>query len=546
MQPPDLIVVNGNIVTMDPLTPKVEALAVRDGRVVALGSSDEIKALATPSTKVVDAGGRLVLPGFQDTHIHLQDCGYEYGMNVDLTGPRTLEELKSELAAFAARTNGEWIRGVGWFTGTFNETNLDRHVLDEAVPDRPAFVLSSDCHSGCINTLACEALGLMDEVPEVAGGHFVIGADGKVTGMVHEAANQWAQGKMPEVTDDQYAEGVRFAQALCNRHGITGVLDALVTERHTRIYQRLADAGDLTVRICSTAYVHPSEKTDEALARVEALRKAHSDGGMFRVHSAKFFLDGVMESRTAVMLEPYSDEIGGNSKLLFDPEQVKELFTAFDAARFQIHVHVIGDGAVRAALDGLQAAKEKNGLWPSLHQLAHVECIDPADIPRFGAMGVVANIQALWACNDPSVTDVANPMLGPERSQYLYAFRSLIDSGAGFCLSSDWGVSSLNPFEIMSTAITRQFPRKRGKSEPLLPHQRLTREESVKAYTTHAAATAWRSESTGSLTPGKFADIIILDRDIFTCDVEEISETEVQLTLLGGKEIYRADTFLAS
>lgn len=543
MQSPDLIVVNGNIVTMDPLTPNVEALAVRSGRVVALGSGDEIRALATSSTQVVDAGGRLVLPGFQDTHIHLQDCGYEYGMNIDLTAARTLDELKAGLAAFAARTNGEWIRGVGWFTGTFNETNLDRHVLDEAVPDRPAFVLSSDCHSGCLNTLACEALGLMDEVPEVTGGHFVLGADGKVTGMVHEAANQWAQGRMPAVTDAQYAEGVKFAQALCNRHGITGVLDALVTERHTRVYQRLADDGDLTVRICSTAYVHPSEKTEEALARVEALRKAHSDGGMFRVHSAKFFLDGVMESRTAVMIEPYSDEIGGNSQLLFDPEQVKELFVAFDAARFQIHVHVIGDGAVRAALDGLQAAREKNGLWPSLHQLAHVECIDPQDIPRFGEMGVVANIQALWACNDPSVTDVANPMLGPERSQYLYAFRSLIETGAGFCLSSDWGVSSLNPFEIMSTAITRKYPRKHGNSEPLLPHQCLTREESVKAYTTHAAATAWRSESTGSLTPGKFADIIILDRDIFTCDVEEISETEVQLTLLGGKEVYRADTF---
>jgi predicted amidohydrolase YtcJ len=539
VQSPELIVINGNIVTMDPLTPRVEALAVRDGKVCALGCNDEIKALATGSTKVVDAGGRLVLPSFQDTHIHLQDCGYEYGVNADLTGARTLEELKAKLAAFAKGTNSAWIRGVGWFTGIFNENNLTREVIDEVVSDRPAFLLSSDCHSGCLNTRACEMLGLFDAVPEVTGGHFVLGKDGKVTGMAHEAAHFWVRANLPQTSDEEYVEGVRFGQALCNRHGITGVLDALVLERHTRVYQQMANAGDLTVRVASTAYVHPHESTQEALTRIEALRRAHSDGGMFRVHSAKFFLDGVMESRTAVLIEPYADEIGGNSTLLIDAERVKEHFVAFDAARFQIHVHVIGDGAVRAALDGLQAAKEANGLWPSLHQLAHVQCIDPSDIPRFGEMGVVANIQALWACNDPSITDVANPMLGPERSQYIFAFRSLIDAGAGYCLSSDWGVSTLNPFEIIATAVNRA----RDDMEPLLPEQRMTREESVKAYTTHAAASAWRSETTGSLTPGKFADIIILDRDIFTCDAADIAATEVELTLLGGKEVHRAGAF---
>ena len=264
---------------------------------------------------------------------------------------------------------------------------------------------------------------------------------------------------------------------------------------------------------------------------------------MFRIHSAKFFLDGVLENRTGVMLDDYSDAIGGNAPLMFGHEQVKELFTAFDAARFQIHVHAIGDGAVRAALDGLEAAKQANGLWPSLHQIAHIQCIDPTDIPRFAALGAVANVQALWARNEPSVNDVALPMVGEARGNWMYAFRSLIDAGAMPTPSSDWGVSPLNPFQIMETALTRQPPRRQGDHPVFLPQERLTREQCIKGYTTHAAASAWRAETTGALSVGKFADLIVLDRDILTCDAYDIGDTEVLLTLLGGQEVYRAAAF---
>ena len=181
---------------------------------------------------------------------------------------------------------------------------------------------------------------------------------------------------------------------------------------------------------------------------------------MLRVHSAKFFLDGIFENRTAAMLADYSDAIGGNAPVMFGENHLRELFIRFDAARFQIHAHVIGDKAARAGLDALQAAREVNGAWPSLHQLAHLQSIDPADIPRFRELGVVANIQPLWARNEPSVTDVAMPMVGQERTRWLYAFKSLLDAGAPFTLSSDWGVSTLNPFKIIETAITRQPPGK--------------------------------------------------------------------------------------
>ena len=542
MPSPDLIIINANIVTMDPLTPKAEALAASGGRVTALGATDDIKALAGSGTRIIDAGGRLVLPGFQDTHIHLQDSGQGYGQNADLSDARTIDELVSIMRDFGASHDRPWVDGVGWYTGIFTDENLDRHVLDRAVPDRPCFILASDGHNACMNSRACEFVGLVKGIADPVNGHFVLDTDGVPTGMLHEDAIKWADERMPQPTDDDFAFGVKYAASLANRHGITGVLDASVNDRHVRVYDRLEKAGELTVRVCATARVDPSETTDGALARISAYRAAFQSE-MFTVHSAKFFLDGVLENRTGVMIEDYSDAIGGNAPLMFKHEQVLELFTAFDAARFQLHVHVIGDGAARAALDGFEAARKANGKWPGLHQVAHVQCIDPADIPRFHELGAMMNIQPLWARHEASVTDVALPMVGEERGKWMYAFRSLIDAGAGYALSSDWGVSTLNPFEIMETAITRQPPGRPQTHPVFLPEQRMTREECVKGYTVHAARAAWRDADTGSLTPGKYADIIILDRDIFTCDVYDIGDTEVMLTLLAGGEVHRDKGF---
>lgn len=542
MKEPELILVNGDIRTMDGLVPRAESLAVVHGRISHVGSTADVQALKGRGTRVIDAGGRLVLPGFQDTHIHLQDCGYGYGLSANLDQAQRIEDLQATLSAYASKHKGEWVDGVGWYTGIFGDENLNRHVIDAAVPDRPSFILASDGHNACLNSKGCEAIGLRRGTPDPPNGHFVLDGNGEPTGMLHELAIQWAEERMPLPTDEDFAEGVRFGQALCNRHGITGVLDASVNERHARVYGRLEKAGELTVRVCATARVEPEESTASAVARVEALRRDHRSD-VFCVHSAKFFIDGVLENRTAAMIEPYSDVVGGNAPVMFGHNQLKEFFAAFDAARFQIHAHVIGDGALRAALDALEAAQLANGKWPSLHQLAHVQCVDPADVPRLRELGAMANIQPLWARHEPSVTDVALPMVGEARGKWMYAFRSLIDAGAPYCLSSDWGVSTLNPFEIMETAITRQPPHRNGDHPVFLPEQRMTLDECVKGYTLNAALAAWRGESTGTLSPGKFADIVILDRDIFACNVYDIGDTQVLLTLLGGKEVHRAPGF---
>lgn len=539
MRPAEVIVINADIRTMDAHQPRVRALAITQGRVRALGSDADIRALAGAGTRVIDAAGRLILPGFHDTHLHVIEGGQHYSASVDLSDARSPAEVQRLLADFAATHRRPWVEGGMYYSGVLNDHNLTRAVLDAAVPDRPCFIMASDGHNGCINSRACAALGLTAATPDPQNGHFVRGADGQPTGMLHERAVSWVTERMPPVTDDDYAQGVRFAQAHANRHGITGVLDASVEERHARVYRQLAAAEALTVRVLATARVDAAESTEAALARVSALR-AECQLPMFRIHSAKFFLDGVLENRTAAMIEDYSDAAGGNAPLMFNPQQINALFTAFDAARFQIHVHAIGDLAVRAALDGMAAARRANALWPGLHQIAHIQCIDPADIKRFAELGVVANIQPLWARHEPSVTDVALPFVGAERGRWMYAFRSLRDAGALLALSSDWTVSTLNPFEIIETAITRQPPRKEGNHPVFLPEERLTLAECIEGYTLNAARAGWRLDETGSLSVGKWGDLIMLDRDIYACSPYAIGDTKVLMTLLAGCEVHAA------
>lgn len=540
---PDIVLFNADIRTMDPLRPRAQALAASGGRIVALGEDAAVRALANGRTQRIDAGGRLVLPGFQDTHIHLQDSGTEFSSSANLEGAATVETLQGRLRDFASRrTNEEWVRGVGWYSGIFGAHNLDRAVLDAAVPDRPLFIFASDGHNAALNSKGCEAIGLDASVADPPNGQFVRQADGTPTGLVYEDAIDWVWKRMPGRDAEAYAEGVRYGQALCNRHGITGVLDALVGERHMKVYKALDEAGELSVRVCATAKVYPEESVAEALGRIEALRRDFASA-MVGVHSAKFFLDGVLENRTAAMIEDYSDETGGNAAIMFDEAQLKELFVAFDAARFQLHVHVIGDRAARVALDSIAAAREANGAWPSLHQLAHLQMIDPADIPRLRELGVVANIQPLWARCEPSVTDVALPMVGKARGRWMYPWRSILKAGAPYAVSSDWGVSTLDPFAIMQVAVTRQPVGEKSDYPVFRPEERLAVEDVVRGYTTHAAAAAWRAEETGSLGPGKLADLILLDRDIFTVDPYGIGKTEVLLTLLGGREVHRAESF---
>ena len=528
----ETLVHNARIRTMDPTNPSAEWLLIRDGLVAALG-------LGRPpdAANRVDAGGRLILPGFQDAHIHLLSGGIDIATAAYLYDISSEDELVATLRAHAAsKPELPIVFGSGWQPGLFGDHNLTAALLDRAITDRPVLIYDSSFHNACLNSRAIVMAGVQD-MADPPNGHILRDAKGCATGMLHEEVIPVVAARLPELTEDDWMEGLLAGQAHANRHGITGVLDACVRKPEVTTYGRAAATGALTLRVAGTALVTEADTPETAVARLTALRAAHP-GPDFHVHSAKFFLDGVYENRTAANLAPYADLKGGNAPCMFSLEQTTALMIALDAARFAIHVHVIGDAATRRAIEGLEAARAANGPWPAQHQLAHLQLVDPGDYGRLQGLAT-ANIQSLWARFEPPYTDLSLSMIGKDRWPDVYAFRKMLDAGADWCLSSDWAVSTLNPFEIIETAITRQKRLDNSPLEPFFIDQALTIEECVQGYTVNAARACWREQYTGMLRVGYSADLIILDRDIFSCPAHDISKTRVLATLFKGKEVWR-------
>jgi len=537
----DTLLFNTQIRTMDPSRPTAEALLIREGRILALGHKTDLAALS-PGAQTIDGGGRLCLPGFQDAHIHLLSGGTDLVETAQLYDCLTLDDIRSVMAAHAKAMAGEIIWGAGWQCGFFGDENLTAAVLDTVIPRRPCLIYDGNFHNACLNSAAIARIGLGDDTPDPPNGHFVRDAKGRATGMLHEDAIYWATARLPHTSDAVLAEGLLAGQAHANRHGITGIIDPHIQSHHVRTYARAEAKGVLTLRVAGAMAVTSADTAQSVTTRLTALRASHASED-FHLNAAKFFMDGGLENRTAAMLAPYAGAMGGNAPLMYTEAQIESLFTALDALRFQIHVHCIGDHATRATLDGFAKARAANGAWPGLHQIAHCEVVHPADLPRFADLNVMANLQPLWAAWDPLIPDDTMAMVGPDRMTWVYPNRALLNAGAPWCLNSDWPVTTLNPFEIIGTAITREPPRARGKAPPFHPEHRLTILEAVQGYTTHAAAACWRGHYSGQLRPGFSGDLILLDRDIFTCDPYAVAETQVDLTLFKGRAVHRGRAF---
>ncbi|MFE0512131.1 amidohydrolase [Streptomyces sp. NPDC058964] len=535
----DLLFTGGPVLTPEGRT--ASAVAVTGDRITAVGH-DEVRELAGSGTEVVDLAGRLLLPGFQDAHVHPVPAGLELAQ-CDLTGARTAEETLAAVRAYAAaHPEREWILGGGWSMEAFEGGTPTRELLDAVVPDRPVYLPNRDHHGAWVNSRALELAGITRDTPDPADGRIERVGSGDPSGTLQEGAMQLVGRLTPPATAADRLAALLHAQRHLHALGITAWQDALVgdflgMDDPSDAYLTAARDGSLTARVVGALW-WDRERGAEQIPELVARRAALSHG-RFRAGSVKLMLDGVAETGTAALLEPYLDKCGcataNRGTSFIDPGQLPAYVTELDALGFQCHFHALGDRAVRDALDAIEAARTANGPTDSRPHLAHLQVVHPDDVPRFARLGATANIQPLWAAHEPQMDELTIPFLGPERAAWQYPFGALLRSGARLAAGSDWPVSSPDPLQGVHVAVNRVEP---GGDRPVfLPGERLGLTEALTAYTAGSAYVN-RLDDTGRVSAGALADLVVLDRDPFAGPPEAIAETKVALTYVGGARVY--------
>jgi predicted amidohydrolase YtcJ len=540
-QPADLVLRGGRIATMDAARSWATALAVRGGRIVTVGPDAAVAALIGPRTRVIELRGRTVTPGFQDAHVHPVHGGLAM-LRCDLH-----EDLQSgpgydRIEAYARSHPDEpWIRGGGWYMAAFEGGTPRREDLDRIVPDRPAFLTNRDGHGAWVNSKALELAGITADTLDPSDGRIERDADGTPSGTLHEGAMDLVRRLLPDDTPAELEEALRLGQGHLHSFGITAWQDAIV-ESHSeeRAYVGLASRDELTARVVGAMWWEHHRGAEQIEEFVE--RRTATSMGRYRATSVKLMMDGVLENFTGAMLEPYLDRHGGvtdNRGLLqIDPDGLADWVPQLDALGFQPHFHAIGDRAVRASLDAVEAARRANGPSDTRPHIAHIQVIHPDDIGRFRQLGVAANAQPLWAAHEDQMDVLTIPFIG-ERWRWQYPFRSLRAAGAVVAMGSDWSVSSPNPLWEMHIAVERKNPVEYApRSDVFLPDERLDLIDSLAGFTCNAAYVNHLDEETGSIEVGKLADLAVLDRDLFDRGAGRIGDTRAVGTFVDGVPVY--------
>jgi predicted amidohydrolase YtcJ len=537
----DLVLTNGAVYTVDGARSWAEVVAVSGGRIVFVGSAPAVKPWIGPETKVVDLAGKMVLPAFHDSHVHPISGGME-ALECDVHGLSTGEEVLEAVRKYAAaHPEAKWIRGGGWDLTLFPAGNPSKAQLDRIVPDRPVLLDASDGHSAWANSRALAIAGITKATPDPPLGRIERDpSTGQPSGTLREQAVDLVAKHLPKRTAREYDAGLRRGLEIANAFGLTSLEEASASQEELAAYEALDTRGELTARISASI----TANTDKVLADVPRLKalRARYHGKRFHADGVKIFADGVLETRTAAVLLPYIGFGQDRGKVNLDPADFRALATALDKEGFQIHVHAIGDRAIRDTLDALEAAQKANGARDARHHIAHIELIDPADIPRFRRLGVIANFQPFWANGDKYITAMTEPELGPERSRWIYPIASVVAAGGVTAFGSDWSVSSMNPLDGIEVAVTHREPQK-GPGPAWLPEERIALPEAIAGYTIRGAYLDFTEKETGSIEQGKAADLIVLDRNLFEIPPSEIHRAKVLWTLLEGREVYRAPGF---
>jgi predicted amidohydrolase YtcJ len=531
---PSLLLFNATIYTMDDQNPQAEAVALRDGRIVAVGRADEVREAAGPRAESIDLEGRAVVPGFIDAHVHLLD----YALTLERVNLEGVDSLAQAVALVRQRIvsaePGAWIRGRGWDHNLWGGSFPHKEDLDGIAPRNPVALTRKDGHLVWCNSLALQAAGIGPQTPDPPGGRIQRGADGEPTGILMETARELVYAAIPAPPAQQRLEALRRAFPIAHSLGLTGAHEMGYLEGGEPLsdYQELLARGELGLRVCATI---PRKQVNEALAL--GLHTGFGDEWL-RIGGVKIFMDGTLGSQTADMLADFEGQPGNRGVVVTSAAEIREFVRRASGAGLACTVHCIGDAAVRKALDAIafchpqsfDYAQDRSAIR---HRIEHAQLVHPDDIPRFARLGVIASMQPIHATSDLEIAD----RYWGARCRAAYAWRSLLDADARLCFGSDCPIETLSPLAGIHAAVTRQ--RADGTPEDgWYPEQRLTVAEAVQAYTLGAAYASGEESSKGSITVGKLADLVVLSRDIFAIPPQEILETEVVATVLHGKVVY--------
>jgi predicted amidohydrolase YtcJ len=535
-QTADLIVTNGRVWTVNRDQPTAEAIAVWRDRIVAVGTSEDVARWRGEQTRVIDAGGRSVLPGFNDSHVHFLWGGQQLD-NVDLKEAPTPQEFAARIAAHAKKAPaGEWVTGGSWDDQRWPEAKLpNKQLIDEMTREVPVFVRRYDGHMALANSKALELAGITADTSDPPGGLIERDAQGKPTGILKDAAMPLVERKIPPLTPAQRTRIVRRAMQHAAQLGVTSVQHMNCTGTEFATYTELADQGELTTRI----YAAPSERDWQEQARLGIRRGFGSS--FLRLGALKGYADGSLGSSTAYFFEPYSDN-PQNRGLLSDEMQpladMLERMTRADAAGLQLCIHGIGDRAISEVLDLFAQVEKANGPRDRRFRVEHAQHVAPKDFSRFASQQVIASVQPYHAIDDGRW---AEARIGPERAKSTYAFRTFLDQKVRLALGTDWPVAPLEPMYTIYAAVTRATLDGR-RNEGWVPEEKITVAEAIEAYTLGSAYAEYQEHEKGTLAVGKLADVIVLDRDLFATKPQDLRDVKVEVTVVGGKIVWQRET----
>ena len=540
VHPADILIIHGKVFTADEKHPWADTIAIRQGKLEAVGNEQIVGRLRGIGTKIIDAGGKLVLPGFTDCHVHFMSGSLSLS-RINLEGAKNPADIQKRLRAYASQHPGDgWILGRGWDYAMFAPATLpDKKYLDELFLNRPVFLEGYDGHTYWANSKAMSLAGISKDTADPPNG--VIVRDPQThdpTGALKESAAELVQRVVPKPTRVEKLQALRAGIRWANQNGITRVHSAGGDFEELELLEELRKTQQLTLRFYIAYFQDPPELRKQDLAAIEDAHKKYHDEWL-DVGAVKFMIDGVIESHTAALLAPYSDDASSKGKLFWDPDKYQAAITEIDKRGYQIFTHAIGDYGIRTVLDTYEAAQNKNHSKDHRPRIEHIETIDSADVSRFGKLGVIASMQPLHSYPNADTLTVWAGNIGPDRASRAWLWKSIAENGGRYAFGSDWPIVTLNPWEGIQTAVTRQT----SDGQPpqgFVPSQRLTVSQAIEGYTSGAAYAGRREKTEGSIEQGKVADIIILNQNLFDIEPSHIDSTKVVTTIVGGKIVYEA------